>query len=213
MSTAAILLLTKEVAGLSDIAAGPVRAAACARPRRRCWEALARIQRSLRPLSGVQIAKGWQHDQAREASDCCSDLLELVQRLQDHDRESGESHWAATDYAALLDEVQLQLAAARQLLGEDDAGGELAAPTAPLMKLFAKFDSIVSEASALSPSGDADTEPSATPKEVVRKPVRLSIEELQDEYPHCEWAVNGTCNEGCTVGGCKEHAHLAVEAW
>lgn len=209
MSTAAILLLTKEVAGLSDIPAGPVRAAACARPRRRCWEALARIQRSLRALSGVQIAEGWQHDQAREASDCCSDLLELVQTLQDHDRESGESHWAATDYAALLDEVQLQLAAARQLLGEDGADGELSAPTAPLMKLFAKVDSIVSEAS----SGDSASEPTATPKEVVRKPVRLSIEELQDEYPHCEWAVNGTCNEGCTVGGCKEHAHLAVEAW
>lgn len=240
MSSAAVLLITKDVAGLEDIPAGPERAAACNRPRRQCWDVLATVQRSLNPLPvAAAHLDGWQRDQAQEAVDCCQDLRDVMAVLQGHDRASGDSHWALTEYSALLDEVERLRSLANRILGKEGEidvdeltpiGGNKSDPTekAIPVKSMSKF-TLTTEAESprsmasspnSSPRGGSDISGSlaqdaaveATPPiRIARKPIRLRVEDLHEEYPHCEWATNGTCDYGCTVGGC--HFKVEAEAW
>mmetsp|Transcript_134750 Transcript_134750/g.336265 ORF Transcript_134750/g.336265 Transcript_134750/m.336265 type:complete len:218 (-) Transcript_134750:432-1085(-) len=217
MSSAAVLLLAKEVAALKDIPAGPARAAACSRPRRRSWDVLASIQRSLR-LLGPVATEGWQRGQAQEALDCCDELRDVLRMLQDFELASGNSHWAATEYDVLFQEVELQVAQARTVLGEDVA---TAADEIALFTEGASPASMEMRCSSMQSLGAVSTCPSTgshaaqqkqqqQQEDAALKPVRLTTEELQEEYPHCEWALNGTCQAGCTVGGCRLDL---VEAW
>lgn len=245
MASAAVLVLAKEVAGLGDVPMGPERAAACNRPRRQCWDALASIQRSLRPFMSApfgSLTDGWQKDHATEVRDCCEDLRGILGKLQDHDRGSGDSQWASTEYGVLLEEIDLLSSQAGRLLGlkevpaEITTGPESVSVMDPLSKGFA--DASAETAGTLSQYSDGDnscaspfggsaldlgaveaatdssdagdTAAAQKPTQLAaRRPVRLSVEDLHDEYPHCKWAVDGHCENGCTVGGCA----LMVEAW
>mmetsp|Transcript_33733 Transcript_33733/g.96916 ORF Transcript_33733/g.96916 Transcript_33733/m.96916 type:complete len:232 (-) Transcript_33733:210-905(-) len=231
MSSAAVLVLAKEVAALADVPLGPERAAACNRPRRQCWDALASIQRSLRPLTGATSAplSGWERDQAIEARDCIEDLRAVLLNLQAHDSKSGDSHWASTEYVVLLDEIELLNAQSCKLLGVKvepmhvlEEAPEATAPVfeAASAKDFAdvsastkasSFSEGTSEAAGVATDdvpADSGARSGATDV-ATRRPVRLSVEELHEEYHLCKFAVDGTCANGCTVGGCA----LMVEAW
>lgn len=132
MASAALLMLTKEVTAVNGLPAGAERKAACARPRRRFWDTIASIQASLGPLDDLNDSEGasvWQHDRAREAVDCCTELLEVLADLETCEKDScvvTPGRWASTEYVALADEISLQLRRAERILGlfEEDAPAE-----------------------------------------------------------------------------------------
>lgn len=110
-------MLSKEVANLRSLPAGPKRKAACAKPRRLSWDAVASIQASLMPLDDLSEGTHlWQQSRAREAFDCCTDLTEILSTVQACERETMESTWALTEYAVLSEEIEAQLAKAQRIL-------------------------------------------------------------------------------------------------
>mmetsp|Transcript_22550 Transcript_22550/g.59539 ORF Transcript_22550/g.59539 Transcript_22550/m.59539 type:complete len:237 (-) Transcript_22550:170-880(-) len=236
MASAALLMLQKEVAVLRALPAGPQRKADCARPRRRFWDTIASIQVS---LTVVDTSSGrpsdWQLDRAREARECCTELMEVLAILEACERENCESHWASTEYSALGAEISRQLAGSERVLGlpgadaadglpgeqprlEEEERSALASTVASASDL-GSADSL-DPARCIGPScGHYEPRPSSKPAGhggQARAPVRLRAADLgglsasEDEMDHCKHFTAGICKMGCSVGGCQG---AMVEAW
>lgn len=183
----------------------------------------------MRPISTSEVLEpgSWQTGQAQEAMECCRELRDILSMLQDRDRESCDSHWASTEYAVLLDEISAQEACIERLFGtsqEESAeevskqrSGDITTPTttASPMGATSSMASLLEEVAKLDPIEEALSCPdkAISPKpcsKEMRIPVRLTVEDLEDDYHSCEWATDGICKAGCTVGGCRAHM---VEAW
>mmetsp|Transcript_99060 Transcript_99060/g.212202 ORF Transcript_99060/g.212202 Transcript_99060/m.212202 type:complete len:208 (-) Transcript_99060:75-698(-) len=204
----AVKALAEEVKGLANLPAGPERAAACTRPRRRCWEVLATVQSSVIQLSSQAAASaGMNRCKAEDALQLLEELRALLEKLHALDKESCASSWALTEYIALVDEIKLARVEAGRLgasVTSDQAAG-----SQPPLAMYSTLED--EEVSAIAAAAAVSVErPVRSPEK--GHPVRLSPEDLHDDFHDhpCGWTVDGVCSAGCTVSGCKART---VEAW